>query len=74
LGCLFSGVSGVFGVEVERGRFQRFAEVRQAFLRLIRAHRFLPPRIPDLYDWRKYRRRIFGMLKTTCRRGTFLST
>jgi hypothetical protein len=31
---------------VERGRFQRFAEVRQAFLRLIRAHRFLLPPIP----------------------------
>jgi len=46
----FSGDSGDFGVEVERGRFQRFAEVRQAFLRLIWAHRFLPPRIPDLYD------------------------
>jgi hypothetical protein len=30
---------------VERGRFQRFAEVRQAFLRLIRAHRLLPPNI-----------------------------
>ncbi len=29
-------------MEVERGGFQRFAEVRQAFLRLIRAHRFLP--------------------------------
>jgi len=26
---------------VERGRFQRFAEVRQAFLRLIRAHQLL---------------------------------
>ena len=42
--------SGNLGVEVERGRFQRFTEVRQAFLRLIRAHRFLPPPIPDLCD------------------------
>jgi hypothetical protein len=40
----------IFEVEVERGRFQRFAEVRQALLRLIRAHRLLPPSIPDLYD------------------------
>jgi hypothetical protein len=46
-----AGIRGIFGVEVERGRFQRFAEVRQAFLRLIGAHRFLPPRIPVLYDW-----------------------
>ncbi|MCX5908055.1 MAG: hypothetical protein NTY64_12960 [Deltaproteobacteria bacterium] len=50
-GGLFCGGSGGVGVEVERGRFQRFAEVRQAFLRLIRAHRFLPPSIPDLYGW-----------------------
>jgi len=49
-GGLFGRDSRDFGVEVERGRFQRFAEVRQAFLRLIRAHRFLPPSIPDLYD------------------------
>jgi hypothetical protein len=33
---------------VVRGRFQRFAEVRQAFLRIIRAHRFLLPTIPHL--------------------------
>jgi hypothetical protein len=39
----FSGDSGNFGVEVERGRLQRFAEVRQDFLRLIRAHRLLRP-------------------------------
>ena len=38
-----AGIRGIFGVEVERGRFQRFAEVRQAFLKLIRPHRFLPP-------------------------------
>jgi len=41
---------GIFGVEVAKGCFQRFGEARQAFLRLIGAHRFLPPRIPDLYD------------------------
>jgi hypothetical protein len=39
------GGSGGFRVEVERGRFPRFAEVRQVFLRLIRAHRLLPPGI-----------------------------
>jgi hypothetical protein len=33
----------IIGLEVERGRFQRFAEVRQAFLTLLRAHQFLPP-------------------------------
>jgi hypothetical protein len=49
-GSFSAGIRGVFGVEVERGRIQRFAEVRQAFLRLIRTHRFLPPSIPDLYD------------------------
>jgi hypothetical protein len=49
-GAFSAGIRGIFGLEVERGRFQRFAEVRQAFLRLIRAHRFLPPSIPDLYD------------------------
>jgi hypothetical protein len=50
LGAFSAGIRGIFGLEVERGRFQRFAEVRQAFLRLIRAHRFLSLRIPDLYD------------------------
>jgi hypothetical protein len=29
-----AGIRGIFGLEAERGRFQRFAEVRQAFLRL----------------------------------------
>jgi hypothetical protein len=33
------------GVEVKRGGFQRLGEAGQAFLRLIRAHRFLPPSI-----------------------------
>jgi hypothetical protein len=46
------GSGGFFGVDVERGRIPRFAEVRQAFLRLIQAHRFLPSSIPDLYHWR----------------------
>ena len=45
MGGLFSGV---FGVEVERGRFQRFDEVWQTLLRLIRAHRFLLPPVPHL--------------------------
>jgi hypothetical protein len=49
---LFSRDSGGFGVEVERRGFQGFADIRQVFLRLIPKHRFLPPRIPDLYDWR----------------------
>jgi hypothetical protein len=34
---LFSGDSKCFRVEVERGRFQRFAEAPQSFLMLIRA-------------------------------------
>jgi len=45
-----AGIWGIFGVEVERGRFQPWGEARQAFWRLTGAHRFLPPRIPDLYD------------------------
>ena len=40
-GGRFSGDSGDFGVGGERGCFQGFAEVQQAFLRLIRAHRLL---------------------------------
>ncbi len=36
------GDSGGFGVEVERRLFHRFAEGRQAFLRLIRTHQFFP--------------------------------
>jgi hypothetical protein len=47
-----AGIRGIFGVEVGRGCLQRFDEDRQAFWRLIRTHRFLPPRIPDLYDCR----------------------
>jgi len=39
LGAFSAGIWGVLGVEVKRGCWQRFAEVRQAFLRLIRAHR-----------------------------------
>jgi hypothetical protein len=46
------GLGGV-GAEVERGNFQRFAQVQQPFLRLMQAHRLLSPSIPDLYDWRK---------------------
>lgn len=44
-GAFSAGLRGVFGVEVERGLVQRFAEVRQASLRLSRAHWFLPPPI-----------------------------
>jgi hypothetical protein len=43
-----AGIREVFRVEVERELFQRFAEVWQVSLRLSRAHRFLPPGIPDL--------------------------
>jgi hypothetical protein len=35
---------------VERGRFQPLGEARQAFLRPIRAHRFLLPPIPHLFS------------------------
>jgi hypothetical protein len=37
------------GREVGGARFQPFGEARQAFLRFIRAHRFLPPPIPHLF-------------------------
>jgi hypothetical protein len=37
------------GIEVGRGRFQSFGEVRQAVLRLFRAYRFLPPPILHLF-------------------------
>jgi len=43
--CLWAfsaGSRGVFGVEVEWGRFQTLDEACQAVLRLIGAHRFLP--------------------------------
>jgi hypothetical protein len=49
-GAVSAGIRGILGVEVGRGCLQRFDEDRQAFLRLIGAHRFLPPSIPDLYD------------------------
>jgi hypothetical protein len=49
LGGLFSGIRGLFGVEVERGRLQRSSEARQAFLRLIWARRLLPPPILHLF-------------------------
>jgi len=49
-GAFLAGIQGIFGVEVERGRFQPLGEARQAVLRVIGAHRFPPPRIPDLYD------------------------
>ncbi|MDP3038651.1 MAG: hypothetical protein Q8O18_02120, partial [Deltaproteobacteria bacterium] len=52
LGRFQRGFGRILGVEVERRRFRPLGEARQAFLRLIRAHRFLPPRIPDLYAWR----------------------
>ena len=54
-GSRFSKGSGDFRGRGEgtRGRFQRSDEARQAVLRLNRRHRFLPPRIPDLYDWRQ---------------------
>ena len=42
LGAFSAGIRGILGVEVERGCLQRFDEDRQAFLRLIGAHRFLP--------------------------------
>jgi hypothetical protein len=42
LGAFSGGIRGIFRVEVARGCFQRFGEARQAFLRLIGAHRFLP--------------------------------
>jgi hypothetical protein len=35
-GAFSEGIRGIFGVEVERGRFQRSDEARQALLRLIR--------------------------------------
>ena len=46
-GSFSAGIRGIFGLEVERGCFQRFGKARQVFLRLIRAHRFLPP--PSAY-------------------------
>jgi hypothetical protein len=48
LGAFSGGIRGIFEEEVERGCFQRFGEARQAFLKLIGAQRFLPPRIPHL--------------------------
>ena len=42
-GCLFTGVSGVFSVEVARVRFQGLGKPRHTALRPIRAHQFLPP-------------------------------
>ena len=39
---LLIGALGIFGLEVERGNFQRSGEARQAVLRRIRAHRLLP--------------------------------
>ena len=50
IGAFSAGIRGIFGVDVARACFQRLGEAHQAFLRLIGAHRFLPPRIPDLYD------------------------
>jgi hypothetical protein len=43
LGVFSAGIGGIFGLEMERGGFQRFAEIRRAFLRLIGASRLLPP-------------------------------
>ena len=37
------------GIKVGRGRFQAYGEVSRAVLRLIRAHRFLPPPILHLF-------------------------
>ncbi len=39
------GIRRIFGLEVERGRFQRSGKARQPVLRLIRANRFLPASI-----------------------------
>jgi len=50
LGAFSAGIRGILGIGVERGRFQRSGEALEAVLRLIWAHRFLPPSIPDLYD------------------------
>ena len=47
-GAVSAGIRGILGVEVGRRCLQRFDEDRQAFLRLIRAHRFLLPPIPHL--------------------------
>ena len=46
---LFAWDAGDFRGRGGEGRFHRFAEVRQVFLRLIRTHRFLPPPIPHLF-------------------------
>jgi hypothetical protein len=51
LGAVSAGIRGISGEasgEAARRLFQRFGEACQTFLRLIRAHRFLLPRIPDL--------------------------
>ena len=53
VGGFSAGVRGNWGVEVRRGRFQLFGEAPQAFLRLILAHRFLPPPILLLFLWLK---------------------
>jgi hypothetical protein len=50
LGAFSEGIRGILEIEVERGRLQRSGEALQGVLRLIRAQRFLPPSIPDLYD------------------------
>jgi len=61
--CLFgghsAGIRGILRVGVGRGCLQRFDEDRQALLRFIRAHHFLPPRIPDLYDVSRH----FGQIR-----------
>ena len=62
-GAVSAGIRGIFGVEVARARFQRFGEARQAFLRLIRAHRFLPPPISHLFLRLKVS--IPGLVKVT---------
>jgi len=45
---LFQAEGRNFGIEAGRERFQALAEARQAFLRLLRAHRFLPPPIAHI--------------------------
>jgi len=49
LGAFSTGVRGNLSGEVGRERFQPFGEAPQGVLRVIRAHRFLPPSIPHLF-------------------------
>jgi len=47
-GASSTGVGGNLGMDLGRGCFQPFGEAPRAVLRLIQAHRFLPPPTPHL--------------------------